>query len=212
MRGFRSIAIAGLAAALAGPAQAFHYVESGDAGELPGTAQTATGSGPLESISGRLEAQNVDLFRILITDPAAFSATTAGTTAFDTQLWLFRADGTGIAANDDTGGSLFSTLPVGNALYSGLLVGEYLIGISAFNRDPLTGASQMFSGCGFSAVCGPTFAGALTGWTGNTAGSGPYTIHLTGAGGIIPEPTAALLFALGFGVIGGVTRRERARA
>jgi hypothetical protein len=210
MRGFRCIVIAGLAALLAGPAQAFHFVETHDAGDLPNTAKKAVGEGVLESISGNLASRDIDLYKIVITDPASFSATSAGTTAFDTQLWLFRLNGTGIATNDDTGLDLFSTLPAGNVLYSGLLAGEYLLGISAFNNDPLSGGVAMFGSCGFSAVCGPTVAGALTGWTTNSTAGGDYTITLTGAGGVIPEPTAALLFALGFGVIGSARRRARA--
>jgi hypothetical protein len=95
-------------------------------------------------------------------------------------------------------------------LYSGLLAGEYLLGISAFNNDPFSSGIQMFGGCGFSAVCGPTVAGALTSWGTSSGASGPYTITLTGASGVIPEPTAALLFALGFGVIGTTRRRARA--
>ena len=210
MRGFRSIAMAGVMAALAGPAQAFHFVESVDAGLLPGTAKEIVGTGVLETISGNLTAGDIDLYKITITNPATFSATTFGTTPLDTQLWLFRVNGTGIAANDDTGLDLYSTLPAGNALYSGLLAGEYLIGISAFNNDPFSSGIPMFGGCGFSAVCGPTVAGALTSWTTSSGASGPYVITLTGASGVIPEPTAALLFALGFGVIGSTRRRARA--
>jgi hypothetical protein len=211
MRGFRSIAMVGLVMALAGPAQAFSFAESVDAGDLPATAKKIVGTDPLETISGNLTAGDIDLYKITITNPASFSATTFGTSPLDTQLWLFRANGTGIAANDDTGLELYSTLPAGHPLYSGLLAGEYLLGISAFNNDPLSGGVPMFGGaCGFSSICAPSVAGALTGWTTSSAASGAYTITLTGAGGVIPEPTAALLFALGFGVIGGTRRRTRA--
>ena len=173
MRGFRSMVIAGLMAALAGPAQAFHFVETGDAGQLPGTAKPAIGTGVLETISGSLASQDIDLYKIVITDPASFSATTLGTAAFDTQIWLFHLNGTGIAANDDTGINLYSTLPAGNPLYSGLLAGEYLLGITAFDNDPLSGGVAMFGGCGFSAVCGPSIPGALTSWTTSSTGNGP---------------------------------------
>jgi hypothetical protein len=212
MRGFRCIAIAGLAAVLAGPAQAFHFVETHDAGDLPSTAKKVVGQEVLESISGNLTSRDIDLYKITITNPASFSATTFGTTPLDTQLWLFRIDGTGIAANDDTGLPLYSTLPAGNLLYSGLLAGEYLIGISAFDNDPRSGGSFMFGGCGFSSVCGPAVAGALTSWNTPSTASGAYVITLTGAAGVVPEPTAALLFALGFGVIGSTRRRARQAA
>ena len=67
------------------------HFESGDAGELPGTAQ-ATGSGALATIHGNLTSglgfHDVDLFAINIVDKTIFSATvvSGGTTVFDTYL------------------------------------------------------------------------------------------------------------------------------
>jgi hypothetical protein len=210
MRWVPSIVTLGTVLALAGSAQAFSHAEVGDAGDLPGTAQAVFGVGPLESITGEITpVSDPDLYRITITDPGAFSATTVGGAAFDTQLFLFHLDGTGIASNDDSVGTQ-STLPAGHALYSSLLAGEYLLGISGFNIDPFSGGSNIFA-CGFNVVCGPTDPGPLTSWMGG-GNAGTYTITLTGAAGVVPEPTAALLFALGFGVIGSARRAGRARA
>jgi hypothetical protein len=79
----------------------------GDAGDLPATAQLVSAANaqacqtPVSRIRGRLDADDVDMFAICITDPAAFSASTVGTTGWDTQLWLFRCDGRGVVHNDD---------------------------------------------------------------------------------------------------------------
>ncbi|MFN4033817.1 MAG: hypothetical protein ACK4ME_09435, partial [Fimbriimonadales bacterium] len=73
-------------------AQAQTWYEQGDAGDLPETAQS-TGSGPIAEIQGSLDANDVDMYAIYITDPANFSASTVGGATFDTQLWLFDADG-----------------------------------------------------------------------------------------------------------------------
>jgi hypothetical protein len=45
------------------------------------------------------------MYAIYIEDPATFSATTVGGATFDTQLWLFDANGKGVVANDDSGGN-----------------------------------------------------------------------------------------------------------
>lgn len=62
------------AVGLAGVANATPVAESGDAGQLPGTAQDVTGVAAT-SISGALGATtDVDMYAINIGDPAAFSA------------------------------------------------------------------------------------------------------------------------------------------
>jgi hypothetical protein len=71
-------------AALAGLATAAHAQTwdetvngGGDAGDLPASAQVCAGSGPLTTITGTNGATDADMFAILITDPASFSASTA---------------------------------------------------------------------------------------------------------------------------------------
>jgi hypothetical protein len=77
--------------------------ESGDAGDLPGSAQVVSGSGPLTAITGSISSStedDVDMFQILICDPDNFKAWTTGDLS-DTQLWLFDAAGNALWHNDD---------------------------------------------------------------------------------------------------------------
>src|SRR5688572_3689924 len=93
------------------PSRAATMGESGDAGDLPGTAQTSAGvqpfGTPLDSITGTIASDSdQDMFAIFINDPASFSASTnnAGTELTDdddTMLFLFDAGGVGVLGNDD---------------------------------------------------------------------------------------------------------------
>ncbi|MER3559011.1 MAG: hypothetical protein C4336_05870, partial [Armatimonadota bacterium] len=77
-----------------------------------------------------MEADGVDMYVICITDPNNFSATTIGGATWDTQLWLFRCDGTGVVANDDTNG-LQSRIDNSVGCLTG--AGTYLLAISRYN-------------------------------------------------------------------------------
>jgi hypothetical protein len=78
----------------------------GDAGDLPATAQVVSGSGPLTAITGAISSStDVDMFQILICDPAAFKAWTTGALS-DTQLWLFDENGNALWHNDDRPGDV----------------------------------------------------------------------------------------------------------
>ena len=127
-----------LAASLAftAHASAATWAEVGDAGDLPGTAQTTVGGGPLTAITGSIGTRiDRDLFCIIIDGMGPFSASTVGTpgTLGDTQLFLFDAMGFGVLGNDDaSGATLRSTL-------SGTLApGTYYLGISGFDVDPVS--------------------------------------------------------------------------
>lgn len=79
----------------------------GDAGDLPGTAQVVTGSGPLTRITGRMATGGeVDMFAILICDPANFYAHTGSTTetTYDSKLSLYDSQGRPLWMNDDRPG------------------------------------------------------------------------------------------------------------
>lgn len=105
------------AASLLGP----EWVEDdkGDAGPLPGTSQTTTGSGgPLMAIKGQLAGglpsglpDVEDMYLIQIVDPESFCATTnpffgEGAFAdFDSRLYLFSVDAKGLLGNDNSGTS-----------------------------------------------------------------------------------------------------------
>ncbi len=154
----------------------------GDAGDLPSNAQnvylpTAT---PCETrvnpITGDNAADDVDMFVICITDPAAFVASTIGGAGWDTQLWLFRCDGTGVVANDDTGG-LQSRID--NSVNCITEPGTYILAISRFNRDAVDADGNLLWSSG--ALSCATNTNPIAGWTGSTAAGGAYTINLRGA-------------------------------
>jgi len=120
-------------------APAMADVEAGfDAGSLPGTAQYMTGSGTLNNITGSLLANNdVDMYRICISNPGNFSASTLPTPAnfvVDPQLFLFNASGYAVTGNDDFFG-LQSNIPVGTI--AAWPKGVYYLAVSSFNNDPL---------------------------------------------------------------------------
>ncbi len=78
----------------------------GDAGDLPGTAQVVSGNPntPLTRITGRMARNGeVDMFAILICDPANFYAHTGSTTetTYDSKLVLFDNQGRPLWMNDD---------------------------------------------------------------------------------------------------------------
>lgn len=184
---------------------------------------------PLTTITMRLwSVSDADLFKIRVTDPAAFSASITSTTNI---LALFSADGTAIAASRGGGAA--------NAITGAqfpLTVGEYFIGESQ--------ASGAFGGSTFGVprndANSPLFDFTTDGvklpavqadmklstdpfiaWTIRNASnpmfligpstftSGGSTITLAGAEAIlVPEPAAAAVLAT---LAGGVTLRRRRR-
>lgn len=187
------------AAAWAGPG---HNEGPVDAGRLPGSAQTVAGSGPLTSISGEtggplrlIDFQ--DMYRIQIDDPVAFSATTVGAAAFDTELWLFDLSGRGLLGNDDTPGapaSPQSTLS-SPATDAGAQVipgpGQYFLAISGHDDNPLSIGGQIFNQASQTEISSPDGPGGATkivGWNDNGA-TGVYLIQLTGCSFISSIPT-----------------------
>jgi hypothetical protein len=156
------------------------WTEQGDAGDLPETAQ-ATGTDtntPLSSISGALDANDVDMFAIYIADPSAFQAeTNTTTTNFDSQLWLFDVNGNGIVHDDDSAGGLRSRITNANNCIPG--PGTYYIAISRWNRDPRD-CDDNAIWTGVSNVCAVAGRSRVASWTGSTS-AGTYQIVLQGA-------------------------------
>lgn len=181
----------------------FVWQEDPDAGDLPATAQTVVGAGPLYVISGRLgSSAQVDMYRICLAGGRTFSATTLGTnTRFDSQLFLFDSQGQGVYANDDNGrpnaapppDTVQSDLPPGsvqppNTGQSPDAPGVYYLAISAYDRDPVSGpggeaGTRVFqTNDAFRRVVGPRpGVGPVTGWRGEGDRSAGYQIVLTGA-------------------------------
>jgi len=162
--------------------------EQCDAGDLPETAQS-TGSSPIVEIRGSLGTDDVDMYAIYIANPANFSASTVNGATFDTQLWLFDADGKGVVFNDNAVGTTGSQSRIDNS--SGCLTnrppGVYYLAISRHDRDAtgceggLIWLSTPFRA--FRCLDGAERASRVAGWLRSTAAGGDYTIFLTGAEG-----------------------------
>ena len=153
--------------------------EQGDAGAVPATAQDLT-QAQLTTINGQVaDGNDADLFRICLSGGQTFSATTAGLSDVDTQLFLFDAAGFGIYAHDD-GTTKQSTLPAGRPL-TPQRSGEYILGISAYDRDPHSVDGEIFSDVAFvTPANGRGAAAPVDSWDGIPRDSGTYTIALTG--------------------------------
>lgn len=153
------------------------WPEFGDAGNTPNSAQVPIGVGALTTITGSAIG-DADMYVIQINSPGAFSATTVGGAAFDTQLWLFETDGHGVTFNDDSVGTL-STI-------SGTFVarpGKYLLAISPYDHDALAKGQEIWNDTPFGAERapdGPRRREAVDGW-GGVGGGGAYSIALNGA-------------------------------
>ncbi len=198
----RTLMTAGLVLAVAGVASAQTWGEMGDAGQDGiGAAQTTVGSGSLSSITGLLTSgADVDLYEIRITDIAGFTASTIGGASFDTQLFLFAADGSGITENDDSGG-LQSLINSDGLIGSGSGVGNYFLAVSRFNADPRDAGGVALFGFGTWPGSGdqrmPTSTAALAQWTTSGSAAGDYRIELTGAEYAVPAPASLALLGLG---------------
>ena len=177
----------------AGRADAVLYVEAADAGQVPATAEDVAVTGAIDMLAGRVEhAFDADLFRLVVVNPAAFSAAAIPTAAARTNLQLFAFDawGHGLAANDDWLQSPLPQLPTGTL--AGQQPGVFLLGIAPSDNDPLGIFGEIFSDAdvGVSVPVGLSRIDAVLGWSLDfTATGGDYTIALTGVvGTVAPLP------------------------
>ncbi len=178
---------------IAAPAMA-QWVEDGDAGDLPTTAQVPIGTGPLTTIVGTHIANDVDMYCIQVTDATTFGANTCNAaTTWDTQLFLFRSDGVGVTWDDDacaTPGLASVITGFANCQYS-VGPGLYYIAVSRYNKDPLNAAGGAIFPTTFGCNTNPATPVASWGTTTSTAG-GAYTITFastTYCGAVATEPT-----------------------
>jgi hypothetical protein len=156
----------------------------GDAGSAIPGQNTIGNSGSLTSIQGRFEFDDVDVYKIRITNPATFRATTVGLAGtLDTQLFLFDETGKGVTHNDDD--------PVTNSIQSSLTSqfvttpGVYYLAITQYNRDAKS-ETDNFLWLNFPfnverAPDGPGAAEVMTNWSVEALIDGSYEIQLVGA-------------------------------
>ncbi len=170
------------------------YYGGGDAGDLPETAQIVTLSDrqpcqdPVTRIRGNHTDEDVDMFVICITDPSSFVASTVDTTDWDTQLWLFRCDGTGVVHNDDNvvPGTGFESR-IDNSAGCITEPGVYLLAISRYNRDAVDANGNLIWNDtptrSLRCADGPGASNPVAGWqsTSPTSAGGTYIITLEGA-------------------------------
>lgn len=224
-----SLALFALAAA---GAQAQTYTKVGTSQDyLPATAQL-TGTGTLTTILGSFTttstastASNPDLFKIYINGTSPFSATTVNfdTTVYDTQLFLFDANGAGVYSNDDasdfTKGALLNpSVPV--------TPGFYFLGVSAYGAIPRSGtgvAGDIFPNTFDDTTGDVGFTGLKTPFPGNTSPltnwslsgadveTGFYSISLTGVSAAVPEASTAISFGLPLLMCAAFAARRRAK-
>ena len=167
--------------------------ESGDAGDIPSTAQVLSGATSLDSISGSVPTQNdADMYKICITGGGTFSATTdpapgPGLGGLDPQLFLFDANGLGVYSNDDlvAGFQQQPTLPSFHPLTPNS-PGIYYLAISLWNNEAVSAGGLIFPDTA-DAINGPTGPGGASPISGYNSGGfgasgfGSYLITLTGA-------------------------------
>jgi hypothetical protein len=181
-----------LLALLAAPALA-QWVEDGDAGDLPATAQVPIGVGGLTTITGNMPASDVDMYCIMVLEPTTFTAQTCGVGAtWDTQLFLFRSDGVGVTWDDDACDPGLQSLisPFGACTYNAG-PGVYYIAISKYNKDPLNANGTAVFSTAFGCNTNPAAPVASWGTTTTTLG-GAYVITFTSVeycGGVATQPS-----------------------
>ncbi len=173
-----TLALAGFAMG----ARAVTISEAPDAGDLPHTAQSTTGIGAVDTITGSItNASDVDMYRIHITDPALFTATVSDFPA-DSTLWLFDRDGNFLASNDDSA-TLLSHIGYDYANWPELAEGDYFLAVTGLGNEPRDGGDAPLSvdvGAGYNGL--PNGAGPLAAWVHvDDDQEGDYTITLTGA-------------------------------
>lgn len=187
------------------------FIEVGDAGDSIATAVNVYGANRIEGVLnanpfGPDDFDLVDLFRIKISRPSKFMASTGdGSDAFllaDPVLYLFDSTGMAVAMNDDADGS--QSIIMG--LPAGFGSGFYFLGISFAGVEPTDGTDPLFDVFGSGEVLSMN---ALGGWQGdpltpNFDIPGWYAIDFTG----VPEPGSLVLLALGL-LGAAATRRKR---
>lgn len=172
-----------------------------DAGRTVTDGTSVTGIGELKTIAGSLNLDNraadVDVFKIRICDPAAFTASTLGGAFWYTRLFLFDTAGRGVSQCEKAGRIVLSAADanfrqsfVSNAFLA-TVPGDYLLAISALPypvdaagahlwiQSPVLDEGERFPD-------GPGASSPMAGWNQtpiflDPSQNQPYAIRLTGA-------------------------------
>lgn len=201
-------------AALANPI----YVEVVDAGSLlPGAQNVGAG---VNTINGNLpDRTDVDMY-VLDLAGGFFSARTNGPaccTGTDTQLFLFDANGFGIAANDDGLGLNSQS----SLIETTLAAGRYYLAVSTYDYDPFSAGGFIFPDpdmcCDHPTdlAIGTGGSSVLLGWAdgpqarGSGQQPGAYSVTLNQV--TVPEPGTLALFGAGLLMVGFSMRRRVAK-
>lgn len=200
------------------PAIAATYLEFGDTGSIPATAQTASSSGTLESIVGTLVdgIPDTDMYRVHFNAGSigAWVAmpTSSASASQDTRLFLFDSSGHGILGTSVSLSASFNwTLPAS---------GDYFLAVTQGSLEPYGPKDQFGSdfpiflslipGSPYFGPTGPAGNEAVASWGGTYHGlSGQYTVHLTGAEFVGQVPTPPALALLAAGAVAAVGRRRQ---
>ncbi len=164
----------------------------GDAGELVSSSQGITSSGSLTTITGSIGVTNdVDMYRIIVTTGASFSASTVGQADIDTQLSLVSATGMAVYLNDDSTGVLGSKLPAGDTFSPSTNGDVYYLIVGNYNNHPQdVSGNPIFTYNGtadYELINGPSVnPGPVAQYQQLGTETGAYTVTLTSAEG---DPT-----------------------
>ena len=184
----------------AGTASAATFTEVEDAGDTPMTAQSLGGN-VTKVVGTILTPDDADLY-VFPWQGGYFSATTeTSETTVDTQLFLFNPLGFGMTGNDDMpgGGELLLFQSTISPLY--LPAGDYFLGISSFNNEPLSEDGTIFEPISFPLEAplrpfGPGGNSPLMGFNASGFEYGPYGVILS-SGYTVAVPEPAMFLGLG---------------
>jgi hypothetical protein len=163
------------------PARAQVWNEVGDAGAIPGLAQSTAGLGSFLKVNGTLPADSdVDMYCIQITNRAAFTAGLNCLIQLSADLYLFDGLGKGIAVAQVCAAgnkAINNALVPSNGLYYLAVAPHGALAFSGINAIWLPGSTSQ------RAPDGPGAAGSVNSWGGTPVvqlGFTSYSVDLTG--------------------------------
>ena len=185
LRSIRAAVLCGLCLALSAPTSvdAQIWTETGDAGDLVGTAQATGGVGALQQIFGSFAGpDDADMYCVRIDDPLAFQAGIQCLAMVDPDIWLFDGSALGRTHHDTCSG--------GQTAITGAFVpvaGTYYLAVAYGGRQAQSPAGAIWLTQVFAtterAPDGPGAPGPLVAWAGFAAPTSlvNYQINLQGA-------------------------------